>query len=541
MVSLQLPRLAAATTYDAFPATFAGVGVDPAAGLAILLGTSPNELWGVNESDGATQYLVPLPGSHLPSSLAVDAADAGAYLADAATGTVDVYSALNGSFLAAFHPWSSGPVSGMLVAVDATHGLLYASDPASHVIAVLALPGGSLRGAIPIPGVTACALAADPPASSAFVTNCGSVGNVTQVSGPQLGRVGSVGVGPDPSALWVNSTGTVFVLDGSGTHIALLNVSSNGAFPSPGFPLSGGPARTLAVDDRDGLVAATGGATAGLAIYGVGNGTFDGLVSASAPSGAVTFDPLAGRFVAPEVYAGGVDEALVVAAPSAPTAVTATAGNQSLQVSWGPPGDPGAAPVSSYHLTVGPTSSGTRAAYNATVPSLSVGGLTNGLPYLVRVDASSADGTGPVAPGVVATPAGVPFPPTNLSVNLTGGTTALLTWLAPRVDDGAPVLGYRVTVSGGPGPQTLLVGPSGGAAVAGLAPGTAYRITVAAINSIGPGSPSAPATLTTPSAPAAAWTYAAIGGAIAIGVVAAVALNRRRRRREPTTSESSAD
>jgi DNA-binding beta-propeller fold protein YncE len=532
--SFQLPGLSPRTTYSAFPASFAGVGFDPGRGIEVVVGTGPNELWGINESDGGTTYLTALPANATPTGMAVDPVAERAYVADATSGHVLVYDTGTGALSTTLHPLALGPIPGMLLSVDPTHHRLYVGDPSARAVSVLALPGGALLGTVPLPGVVGCALAADPPSDSAFVSNCGSVGNVTQVSGATLGRVGVTSVGPDPSALVANASGSVFVLDGTGTHVAILNVSATATYPGPGFSLVGGRATALAVDDRDGFLLATGGPSPRLSVFTIANRSFAGAVPLRSDAGSAAFDPERGIVVAPELGAGGVDEIGILAAPSAPTAVSVQPGNGSLQIAWGPPLDPGAAPVSGYRVAVGTPGSARSVEYNWTALSLPLINLTNGQSYVVRVSAYSPDGTGGPSPAVWATPAGVPYPPTNLTASLSDPTTLTLNWTAPKIDDGAPVTGYSVNVTGGPSARVLSLGDVQSATVSGLAAGASYRISVSAVSSAGRGNPSSAVVVSTPAAPFP-WTEAIeiAVGVVAIAAVAGIGLRSRRRPRAP--------
>ena len=89
---------------------------------------------------------------------------------------------------------------------------------------------------------------------------------------------------------------------------------------------------------------------------------------------------------------------------------------------------------------------------------------------------------------VVATPGGasVPSAPSLVS-GVAGDGSVALSWAAPATNGGSPITGYRITPSiGGVAQTPILTGSTATSyTVTGLADGTAYTFTVAAINGIG--------------------------------------------------------
>jgi Ca2+-binding RTX toxin-like protein len=219
------------------------------------------------------------------------------------------------------------------------------------------------------------------------------------------------------------------------------------------------------------------------------------------------------------------DQTVGISLPTAPSAVTATAGNGQATVSF----TPGAAtvpPTSSFTITVR-NAAGT--AVGAPITGVTgsprvVTGLTNGQSYTFTVKAVSSAGAGPdSALSNVVTPTAppaVPGPVTGLSAARNGSGSVGLAWTPPagtktsytvQVRDGLTGLVLLRTITGIPGTAT-------GTTVTGLTGGTSYRFRVFALNAsgTGPGVNVGPITaLSVPNAPAiTSVAQGAAGGAL---------------------------
>ncbi len=226
--------------------------------------------------------------------------------------------------------------------------------------------------------------------------------------------------------------------------------------------------------------------------------------------------------------------------PYAPTAVTATAGNQSATVSWtAVPSQTNplfAYVVTPYINNVAQTSQ----TFNATTTSDVVTGLTNGVGYTFTVAAKNFSGVGPPSlPSSQVFPAPVaPGTPTGVSAAL-GNASVTLSWTAPTDDGGSPITGYNIYV--GPTPNgestiavnlnTLITGTS--FTVGSLTNGQTYYFKVEAMNAVGASvlsgevhaipAPSVPGSPTNVSATAGdatatvSWTAPADGGSAILG------------------------
>ncbi|MEV4752506.1 fibronectin type III domain-containing protein [Streptosporangium sp. NPDC049248] len=178
-----------------------------------------------------------------------------------------------------------------------------------------------------------------------------------------------------------------------------------------------------------------------------------------------------------------------VGPPAPPTAVTATAGDRQVIVTWTAPADTGGSPITGYTVTTTPGNTATTVA--GTTLTATITGLTNGTSYTFTVKAKNAVGTGTAsASSSPATPNTTPGAPTNVTAN-GGDGKATVSWTAPADTGGSPITGYTVTTT--PGGTTLVVtADRTSATVTGLANGTTYTFTVTARTTAGPGPESAP-------------------------------------------------
>jgi FtsP/CotA-like multicopper oxidase with cupredoxin domain len=221
-----------------------------------------------------------------------------------------------------------------------------------------------------------------------------------------------------------------------------------------------------------GLTCTTAGALT-CTVTGLTNGTtYTFTVTATNPVGT-------GPASAPS---GGV---VPVTAPSAPTAVVATAGNASALVTWTAPIGNGGSAVTSYTVTSMPggLTCGTTGATSCTVV-----GLTNGVSYNFLVTATNAMGTSSAGASNAVTPATTPGAPTGVSaVGLSN--SASVSWLAPASNGGQPITLYTVTSS--PGGFICTTAGALSCTVTGLTNGASYAFSETATNVMGTGPASA--------------------------------------------------
>lgn len=192
------------------------------------------------------------------------------------------------------------------------------------------------------------------------------------------------------------------------------------------------------------------------------------------------------------VTGSGTPTAAAPTAPDAPTLLTATPGDGSIQATWSAPAFDGGASITGYTLYAYETLGGgtdVNMTVDASTFSATLTGLTNDVSYTVYVWATNSVGNSVISNELTATPTATstaPTAPQNLAV--TPGDTELgLAWDAPASDGGSPVTGYRVQWTDGGGVSTNTIGVVTSYTITGLTNGVTYDVSVEAINTVGMG------------------------------------------------------
>ena len=175
-----------------------------------------------------------------------------------------------------------------------------------------------------------------------------------------------------------------------------------------------------------------------------------------------------------------------VTAPGAPRGLTAAAGDAQVSLSWQAPGSDGGAAITGYRVYQGTSK---KPVASVTGTSTTVKNLTNGTAYSFKVTAVNKAGEGPASGAASATPTAKvtkPGLPNGLTAS-PGNGKVTLSWTAPGSDGGAGLSGYEIYRGTSPGGESgtpvnasLVAGTS--FTVTGLANGTRYYFTVAAVN-----------------------------------------------------------
>src|SRR5713226_4212670 len=241
----------------------------------------------------------------------------------------------------------------------------------------------------------------------------------------------------------------------------------------------------------------------------------DSQVTAVAPAGTGTVDV--------SITAGGVtspvnqpaDQFTYISPPGAPTALTATAGNASISLSWTAPASNGGASITGYNVLRSTTSGAETALSSGVVgTAFTDSTVSNGTTYFYKVAAVNSVGPGPLSNEASATPATVPSAPQNLVASAGNGSVSL-SWTAPASNGGAAVTSYNVLRSTSSGAESSLSNGVVGTTFTDstVSNGTTYFYKVAAVNSVGPGPLSNEASATpAPTVPTAPQNLVAVAG-----------------------------
>lgn len=200
------------------------------------------------------------------------------------------------------------------------------------------------------------------------------------------------------------------------------------------------------------------------------------------------------------------------AVPSAPTGVSATAGNTEATVSF-TPSYPNGSAVTSFTVTSNP---GSLTANGSSSP-ITITGLTNGQAYTFTVTATNGQGTSSAstASGSVTPNPTTPGAPTGVS-GTAGNAHISVSFSAPANNGGAAIDNYQVLCTDG-NVNPANTGTSSPITVTGLTNGVAYTCTVSAHNSNGWGNASSATASLTPAPQQPGATTGSVSGITSSG------------------------
>lgn len=218
--------------------------------------------------------------------------------------------------------------------------------------------------------------------------------------------------------------------------------------------------------------------------------TEPGTVTASIPTGVVS-DVIGNTNAASTSVDNSVDFATV---PTAPTSLSAVAGEGSATLTFVLPNDDGGMPILGYSAAC-ESASGTVAADGDGSPLL-VTGLANGVQHECAVRAYNGAGVGPASNTASVFPQSVPQAPIILAV-FEGDAQAQIHFAAPPSDGGSAILHYEAICSDGAATIDA-TGTASPILVTGLVNHTTYSCVVLAHNAFGDGPPSVPRSVRPP-------------------------------------------
>jgi len=316
-------------------------------------------------------------------------------------------------------------------------------------------------------------------------TTTGTVLTMNLTSIPNLNQIKEIGI--------QYGTGSSGNSGSTSLYVDYVTLSYSGAPPTvPSAPTG------LAATAGNTQVALSWTASSGATSYNVYRGTTAGGESATAVATGVTgttytntglingtayyYKVKAVNSAGTSGYSNEASATPVLAVPSAPTGLTATAGNTQVALSW--TASSGAASYNVYRGTTAGGESTTAIATGITTTSYTNTGLTNGSTYYYKVKAVNASGTSGYSNEASATPnLAIPAAPTGLTATA-GNAQVVLTWTASSGATSYNV--YRGTTAGGESTTAVATGITTLSYTnTGLTNGTAYYYKVKAANSAG--------------------------------------------------------
>jgi titin len=235
----------------------------------------------------------------------------------------------------------------------------------------------------------------------------------------------------------------------------------------------------------------------------LGTTATSGTVSSLINGTSYIFQVAAVNTVGTGVYSSSSSSVTPLGPPSAPGISAVTAQDGALRLSLTAPLS-GAA-VTGYDYRV---NSGSWVLVASSSTSIVIPGLINGTSYTVDVRAESAVGVGTVSAPASGTPLAVPGAPTISSLAVSNG--ALAVEFTPGFNGGGAISSYEYQLNGGS--WVAASGTSSPLQITGLAAGTTYSVALRAVNSVGTGAASAPASATTPALPGAPTISSVVDG-----------------------------
>jgi hypothetical protein len=552
MMNLQLYNLSVLHRYSAFPTYRGSTTVDSVRGTYFLGQLDPASITAYNESNGSLIWRTSGGWIANATGFAQDVDPRAGVLYSTSEGfqvQLLEFSETTGTFLGNLSLANNAYSSGLWI--DQAHRILYAGYVGAGnpgVIVYNLTTAAVMRNIALPPWFALCGGAANPATTSLYVQSCGGANNVSEISGVNFTRFASHDLPAGRNFptyatrdIAVNATGFGFVpLSGGMTeNLSILSPGTPGRDQLLALP-DWRNANSVAVDDAQRLLYVDSSGFEGadpIGVYDESTLVHLGDLTQPIATTNLALDIATSTLISPLVWSSQVVTFRQIPVPAAPSNLTLAPSNASLSAQWTPsPGAEGFA-IDGYNVSISSNLGATwTTGAQVTGSTALLSGLTDGDSYVVRVEAYGVGGTSPWSTTTSATPVGVPYPPISLSLAGAGSSGLFVTWKAPTLTGGLPILNYTVQFRPVSGSWTAVsAGTVLHANLSGLDPGTEYEVRVLAWNQVGNSSPSAAARLV---AGASAWNpLAGLGGyvvaAILLLILAAVAAFLLLRRRHP--------
>jgi len=192
--------------------------------------------------------------------------------------------------------------------------------------------------------------------------------------------------------------------------------------------------------------------------------------------------------------ASSIVSATTAGSPSAPTALSATPGNQQVTIAFTPGAD-GGSPITNYQYSTDNGATFTAFSPADTTSPVVITGLTNGTTYNIKLMAINIVATSIASSTVTAVPGAFPAAPTITS--LVGGNQAIYVLYTAGSDGGSPLTNYQYSTDNGTSFTAFSPVQLGNPLIiSGVTNGTSYSVMIQAINANGSGASSNMVTVT---------------------------------------------
>jgi hypothetical protein len=225
-------------------------------------------------------------------------------------------------------------------------------------------------------------------------------------------------------------------------------------------------------------------------------------------SGSISASSIAygnGTFVA---FGAGSSFYTSASTPSAPTSLSATAGDGQATISFTPGSDGGSA-ITNYKYSTDGTNYTALSPTDSSSP-VTIPGLTNGTSYTIYLKAVNANGDSSASSSVTVTPSTTPSAPTSLSA--TAGDEQATINFTPGSNGGSAITNYKYSTDGTNYTALSPTDSSSPVTISGLTNGTSYTIYLKAVNANGDSAASSSVTVTPSSTPSAPTSLSATAG-----------------------------